>query len=1255
MNIKTLYIALPLLALSTVCKAQFIDLEWNATDSLPPCYTNAYDLGYDYQNKNCTFNMEYPEYQTATEEEIRRYGVDVDALTADFPVTLHKTVSKKRGAFQVSVYPFAIRDNQVVKLMSLHPVVRITQTHAPTLRMDGNTSRYADHSVLAKGKWVKMYVDEAGVYQLTPQVLSSAGFSNPSKVKVYGYGGEVIQEGEIEKVQDDLNEVPTYRKGDGTILFYARGTLKWKWNSKTRSTITFNHRQNTYSKHSYYFLTESDSTAAQTIQPENAPENAITTANTFIDHAVIDNDVFSFLNAGRRFFDSYDFANGSSHTFELKLPGIVAKSKASVAVAFAASSSMYSSTLNISANDSLIGTLMFSANGQYDNAQVMSRTFNGAILNENTRFKLEHNRNSGVNGRLDYIAVSYTRQLAMTDNTLNFRFVNTSKEASDIKFELSGANSNTQIWRIDSPASITSINSSLNGSTLTASVTCQPACNEFIAVNTNAQYPAPTIVGAIENQDLHALHDIDLVIIVPASGKLKEQAQRLADAHLTYDSITSVVVTADKVYNEFSSGTPDASAYRRFMKMLYDRAGNDKEAPQSLLLFGGGFWDNRMITSGLKGYSPDDYLLCYESELSHSKTDSYVSEDYYGLLDDGEGVSLLKDKMDIGVGRLPFDNAADAKQMVDKLIAYMSNQYAGSWKNTICMMGDDGDNNVHMNDTKAVIQTIEKNNPDYHIKKMFWGSYPQEVSSTGKSFPAVTADIYKQMTDGALIFNYTGHAAAYTLSHEQVLKLSDFASFSTNRNPLWFTAGCDVTPFDQNEETVGVTSLLNKRGGSIGWVTTARTVYSAQNQKINKAFMTHVLSRGDNGEPISVGEALRKAKCDIVSSISTARDSINNAHFVLLGDPALRMLTPYYKTVVDTFNGKEASAVSDTIKAGSVVKVSGHVQHGSGQLAANFTGKIATTVYDNLETITCTIYDSDTENPFTYNDRTKVIYSGTDSVRNGHFEFSFPVPVDINYSNQSGRIDIYAINDSNSIEAQGRFEDFKVGGTYHEASNDTIGPDIVLYLNSQDFKEGDVVNESPVLMAYLHDDSGINTTGSGIGHDIMAIIDNKEALTVSLNSYYVSNVGDYTSGSISYLLPTMEAGEHSLLFRAWDVMNNPSTREIRFNVQEGLRPAIFNFTVKGKVQTNAIFQLTTDRMQSELNVRIEVYDVTGRKVWTKSDISESDTNIYRVNWDLQSADGSIPPGVYIAKAFVNYKNGGNATKAAKFVVLGNKK
>lgn len=1250
MSTRRLHIILTLLTLSTVSRAQFIDLKWNSTDSVPPSYTQSYDLGADYHDKVCSFKVEYPEYIPATEEEIKRYGVEVETLADTFRISLHKAVSRKRGSFDISVYPFAKKGDKVVKLLSLKPSVKITTAMMPSRRMDNAVSRYADHSILATGKWVKIAVEEAGVYQLTPQFLSSAGFNTPANVKVYGYGGEVIEESKIHLMQDDLNEVATYRKENGTILFYARGTRSRSWNTKTKSATVFNHRNNTYALQSYYFITESSDTTPMAIETEDAPTPSAVHTTTFIDHAVIDNDKFSFYNSGRRFFDSYDFASGSTKDFAFKLPGIVPNSKSVVSVAFATSGTS-ASTLSVEANDSTLGTISFSPIGQYENAKVSSRTFSNVVLKEDSKFTLKHNRNANISGRVDYISVSYPRQLALTDNSLNFRFVNKESGNQTITFDLSNAGNDTEIWRVTSPASITKVKTIANGTTLTGSVECQPAINEFVAVNTSATYPAPTIIGEVENQDLHALRDINLVIIIPTSGKLKAQAQRLADAHLTYDSITSVVVTADKVYNEFSSGTPDASAYRRFMKMLYDRADNDSKAPQSLLLFGSGFWDNRMVTTALKKYSPDDYLLCYESDNSNSRTDSYVFEDYFGLLDDGEGERPLKEKTDIGVGRLPFDNASDAKQMVDKLIDYMSNRYAGPWKNTICMMGDDGDNNIHMNDTKNVYQNFEKKNPDYHIKKIFWGAYPQEVSSTGKSFPAVNAEIHKQVTNGALVINYTGHAAPYSLSHEQVLRLTDFASFSTNKNPLWFTAGCDVSPFDQNEECLGVTSLLNKRGGSIGWVTTTRTVYSTQNQRINRFFMEHLLSTPKDGVPISVGEALRKAKNAYVAAISTMRDSINNAHYVLLGDPALRLRTPYYKTVVDSFNGNEVGEANDTIKAGSIITVTGHVENQDGQVVEDFNGKVSATVFDNLETITCTIYDSGTEKPFTYTDRTKTIYSGSDSVRNGRFEFRFPVPVDINYSNESGRIDIYAINEDYSKEAHGKFEDFYVGGTYQQGSTDTLGPDIALFLNSEEFKDGDVVNETPMLLAFIQDESGINATGSGIGHDITAIIDNKEAYTFSLNNYYVSSIGDYTSGSVSYLLPRLETGEHTLLFRAWDVMNNPSVKEIRFKVEEGISPTIFDFTVKGPVRSNAVFQLSTDRMQSVLNITIDVFDLTGRKVWSKTDISESDTNIYHVPWDLRSADGSITAGVYIAQASVAYGDGNKANKAVKFVVL----
>ena len=338
----------------------------------------------------------------------------------------------------------------------------------------------------------------------------------------------------------------------------------------------------------------------------------------------------------------------------------------------------------------------------------------------------------------------------------------------------------------------------------------------------------------------------------------------------------------------------------------------------------------------------------------------------------------------------------------------------------------------------------------------------------------------------------------------------------------------------------------------------------------------------------------------------------------------------------------------DTISALQPVSIEGVVKDFAGNVATNFNGVVSVIVYDKEADLSTRGTATGVIN---FKLRNSVIFNGKTDVKDGRFTMNFIVPRDISYRFGRGLINYYATD--YDIDANGNCDSFIIGGFYDEAFEDHEPPEVRLFIDDTLFVNGGLTGQNPLLLAYVEDESGINTTGAGIGHDIMAIVDNKETLTMSLNSYYVSNTGDYTRGSISYLMPQMEIGDHTLLFRAWDVMNNPSTREVHFTVEEGLQPAIFDFSVKGLVRTNAIFRLTTDRMQSALNITIDVFDVTGRKVWSKSDISESETNIYNVNWDLQSADGSVPPGVYVARASVSYGSGSHATKAVKFVVVCN--
>ncbi len=1121
-----------------------------------------------------------------------------------------------------------------------------------------DTARYATNSMLSEGKWVKIRVEKAGLYQITNSSLRSMGFSNPANVRLYGLNMEFLPDTKIENINDDLEELPLHHTAE-KVVFYARGTTQWTLSSINSSkAVTFTHSNNPYSLYKYYFLTEKSEPSELPAYSYEVADDAPST-DVFPEHALIENDGFSFMNSGRTFFESYDYQNGSSRNYTMTFSSIDSNYPATVYVQFAAAGQS-ASELYVSAAQNDMGSINIPRNENDNAATVVGKQFTiEKNPPESCNIMLRHSRESGVSGHLDFLQAGYMRKLRLSYGGVLFR----PTQKGDIVFHIGGAPANTVIWKItpgrkpEAVAGTLSEDSTYLAVPFTSENTIEVNWKneELVAFNPEYSFPTPTVVGAVENQDLHSMSNIDLVIVTPASDRLTSQAQRLADAHVTYDSIKCAVLNVEKIYNEFSGGTPDATAIRRFMKMLYDNAESDLTKPKNLLLFGDGVWDNRMVTSALHSKSQDDYLLCYESENSVSPFSSYVMEDYFALVDDNVSSNLYA-RPRIGVGRIPATTMSEAKGVVDKLIRYMSNDEVGSWKNLLCFICDDGNNNLHMQDGEEVIKQTESLYPSYLIKRIYLDTYERETTATGSHYPSAEADVDKQMHDGAVVMNYTGHGGAEQLAHEQLIQNVDFQNWNYPRLPLWFTAACDVAPFDQNKDNIAETTALNPDGAGIAFIGTTRTVYSTPNKEMNLQYMKYVLACDDYGRQYTIGEAMAKAKQGLISIGSSAN---NRLHFVLLGDPAIRLATPKVQIVIDEINGVAAEeGMTESVLAGETMTVSGHIENGSGLVDDTFNGQIHTTVLDNLELVTCRNNPRGESNgntsttPYTFYDRTKTLYNVIDSVSNGRFTFKCPVPLDNNYSGENGLLSLYASNNSHSVEAHGRNTQFKIDGTSDNLPDDNQGPEIIpIYLNTTNFQNGDVVNETPLLFATISDKDGINMTGSGIGHDIEAMIDNNEATTYSLNSYFTPTVGDYTKGSVQFSIPELEDGHHTLTLRAFDILNNSSSSSIDFYVNNGEKPKIFSLNVSTPVSDKALFIIENDRPQTNLNVTIQVFDVSGRLLYTTKETNFNSSSSYTFSWDLNATDTHLVPGIYIVKAGISTSSGPLATESSKFIVV----
>ena len=1191
------WIALLVLALPAKAQQRFFNLTADEVkvDSVLPHFLYSIPLPENYQDSVYTVSVKYPEYMDMTVSDVANYNrISGAALPSQVPLSQNISVSRRKGYLVVSFCPLVFRNNKYQMLVSFMLDVKAKAVKNSVLRQRKNDKAYAsaadiyaEHSLLASGKWAKIRVSSSGVYQLTDATVRQAGFSNINKVKIYGYGGnlqnEALYANDLART-DDLKEVPQCVVG-GKHLFYAKGPVSWTSNS---STVR---RRNPYSDYGYYFITQSDE--------EPATVDSATFVSSFYPspddyHSLYEVDGYSWYNGGRNLFDPTPISVGGSQ--QVVITNTTGSQKGRLTVNVSAGGN---NQIRILLNGKELGTLNVPIL-QYCKAGQAGGTYSLDNLRIDAKDTVTIVNVSGETARLDYVSMAWEKAIPLP--------------------------------------------------------------------NLSGSHPAATYVKNIANQDLHADGQADLVIIIPASRTLLKQAQRLKEFHESHDGMRVNIVAADQLYNEFSSGTPDANAYRRYLRMLQDRAATEADMPKYLLLFGDCVWDNRMLTADCKRFDPDDYLLVYESENSFSETVCYAGDSWMGILAEGAGSDARRELQDVGVGRFPVTTVAEAKIMVDKTINYSKNQNGGAWQNTIMFMGDDGNDNIHMKDVDSVANSVGRDYPNFLIKKVMWDAYTRESSATGNTYPEVSKIIRQQQANGALVMDYGGHGSATLISHESVLGLSDFSESRTSNLPLWVTAACDIMPFDGVTETIGESAVLNEKGGAVAFYGTARTVFTSANKYINHAFMKRVLSLQD-GKPIALGEAHRLAQNDVMlgtnryptptredpNKTSPEQDnSENHLQYSLLGDPALSLNLPTAQVVVDEIDGVAVgSGTMPTVKAGSVIKMKGHVAGVEG-----FNGVVTATVRDTREEITCKLNNTSgdgAEEAFKYLDRTKTLYHGSDSIRNSSFELTFAVPKDINYADGQGMINLYALNTDKTIRANGSCDQFIVGGSA-EAKNDSVGPSIYCYLNSPSFVDGGNVNSTPYFVAEIKDKDGINAAGSGIGHDLQLVIDGDMAKTYTLNNNFSYDFGTYTSGSTFYSIPELEEGPHRLQFRAWDIQNNSSTAVLHFNVVKGLRPQLFNIGVTNNpARTSTTFIISHDRMESNMDVVIELFDAAGRQMWRHAESGVSATGNYTVDWDL-SVDGGRPlqTGVYLYRVKVSSEGSSYVSKTKKLIVISNR-
>ena len=1099
-----------------------------------------------------------------------------------------------------------------------------------SLPMMAGIHSYAERSVLADGHWVKIRVSESGVCRMSFSELRSAGLE-PSQVRVFGYGGAQKEQDFSKRNIDDLPQVPVY-VGEDYILFYVQGPISWTYNGSR-----FAHTRNTYSDFGYYLL--SDDAGAMLPFPEaEAVSGSPTDVTYYSYYQVQDKDSVNLIDrtgvsGGGRTFYGEQFAAGQTRTFTFSTP-YANGDNSSVYIDMAANAATTSTVKAQLNNTSSKSIYISSIPDHYTFGVAGTISMNGASEEQNQRVTMQFvNSNAGALAWLNYIEITTPSELVMTGSYMGIRSLVNRNTTNPVRFLLRNTTASTQIWDVTDLAAIQRMPTTMVDDQLAWIGTQADGVHEYIAVNTDGtKFVQAEVVGEVKNQNLHALSNIDYIIICPEG--YEDVSEDLAKAHEAKQAITYAIVTDQQVYNEFSSGTPDATAYRWLMKMLYDRAKNGiGQQPRWLLLMGHGTFDNRKLLRN----SGTSLLLTYQSKNSVNEIKAYATDDYFAYLDDNEGAIDTQGRMDIGVGRLPVESLDEARTTVDKLIQYIRNEQTGKWKNQLVYLADDGENGTHTETAEKSAELVRIKNPDFIVHKIFLDAYPQEVNASGESYPLAKNRVLNLLKNGVLFFDYSGHGGYNAITNESILNLKDIAGMTNKNQAFWLFATCNFAQCDAGKRSAAETAVLNPKGGAIGILAATRTVYAPQNTNLNRSVCDTLFGHSDVfhydmtlGEAISIGKNLLGS-------------DENKLAYVLLGDPCMRLNYP-------TDYHVETLTEMDTLNALSVQHVEGRIIDEDLNTVSDFNGKVDITIYDKMQSIPTRDNDNAGGDPrvVAYNDYPNTIFSGATDVKDGLFNYTFMVPKDIRYNFDNGRIVYYAVTADSleTAEAVGHFEQFIIGGSGSIVTIDTVGPEMEIYLNSPAFRNGDKTYATPRFFANLYDENGINTAGAGIGHDLMLIIDDDPKMIYSLNEYFTAANNSYQAGQVSYLMEELANGPHSLTFRAWDLLNNSTTKSLNFIVEAGLDPSIYNVTTyPNPVQQSGVVHLVVNYDQPDelIETEIYLYNTAGQMVY-----SHKQDNPDAVSINLPAL--GLNTGVYIYSVKIKSASSKYSTTSGKIIV-----
>lgn len=1187
----------------------------------------------------------------------------LEYISESVGISIKSALSRKRNYTIININPI-YKDNN-----SYRKVISFNYSYSEKLQTS-SSQRSAEfgNSILATGEWFKVRVRNTGVQRMTRSFLSNLGIDvnslDPRNIKVYGHGGTSLPlvNGDDQFFDPPELAIRVLGEEDGrldngdAVLFYGIAT-DTEFVAENESFI------NPYTNDSYYYINVRGSSGKR-IQRATAPAIApVETFDYYHSRKHYERDERNIAQLGRLWYGE-QFSFEPEQSFEFEAEDVVTDLPVRLRVATAAISDRASS-MSVSLNGQAAGSSNFQGladiNTLASSRRIVSNnniTVSGTDLTVDLVFN--NQGNPGARGFLDYIWLDVPQRLNGGQGQFQFRNLNASANLGAVEYQFSSASNITEVWDVTDRWNVTSYPNtdaqadfSISADPASQQLFTTVAENDFFTpvIERDSRVENSNIKGTIFNDSNGRFRDIDYLIITPSF--LRSEAQRLANYHVQLSNLNVKVVELDNIYSEFSEGVQDIAAIRNFVKYVYDNASDPSRRVKYLNMFGDASFDYKDRIA-----IRDNIVPTYLSADGASLVLSFCSDDFFALMDDGEGGLARSDLMDLAVGRMIVSTPTEAREMVDKIIRYTSEPAFDAWRNRITLIGDDVDiasDAILQSNVSELGDDIFQNRPSYNVKKILLDSYDQVSSAGGERYPQAVEDIANAFEQGSLVVNYFGHGNEDGLAQEFVITQSMVENFrNPDELPLVITVTCEFTRYDNPLRVSGGEKLyLNPSGGAIASVATNRLIFVDTGSQLNNALDEYLFAY-DNLEPVSMAEALRLAKSDR-SLVSRSDKRV----IAFVGDPALKIAFPKPEVVLTTINGNPVSSNTDVLQALATVTLGGEVRNLAGSLINDYQGILDITVFDK-EIDRQTLANDRTENAseeliiLDFDQQGETLFRGQATIENGLFEVSFVMPRDTQIPVGNGRVSFYAKRNNVPEDQNGFSQDILVGGIDRTVPEDNEGPEVQLFMNDTNFVNGGITDDSPFLLALLNDDNGINTS-SGIGHDITGILDGDETNPFILNDYYEAAVDDFTSGQVYFPLRDIEPGLHTLTVKAWDTHNNSVESEIQFVVSsnEGIELSrVLNYP--NPFSTYTEFWFNHNRPFEPLDVQVQVMTVTGKVVWSSiQNVTTSGFTSREITWDGRDDFGQrLGKGVYIYKISVKSTlTNQTASKIEKLVIL----